>query len=116
MFKSFSRSITILRHSDGWYNDSGNYVDGSINEITIQASVQRLKMQALSALNVSIDGNYFVNYIKIYSAEELIPSANHSNGDMLIWNGRKYRVIYSSPSFGRVIEHYKSIAVEVIDD
>lgn len=119
---SFRKQFTILRRvtGSGYYDDDGIWVEGnSEGEITIKASVQPLNMQETAAL---AEGERTMNTVKIYTSTELYPAKEGIGGrrpqepDLLLWNGKRWRVIACAAYQSGVISHYKAYAQEVDDE
>ncbi len=117
---SFRRPITILRRSIGVMGEDGYYKPGSTSEMTIRASVQPLNTNEYTL--VAAEGSRNVGYVKIYTdvplqtEKEIGWNEGMSEADILLWQNRHYKVVQCDAYQSNVINHYKSIAKEVMPD
>jgi len=106
-------STYIIHREDnvGYYDDSGNYVEGERVSFSITADCQSLTAKELESLNIGRDN---LGKIKVFSDEELIVAipgtdgTNLRNGDRIIFNNDYYELIQRQ-KFGNLIPHYEYI-------
>lgn len=109
---SFRTKQTIIRTSNGSYNEDGNYTEGTTEEITIFASVQPISLDEYTKMFPS--GSRTVNAVKIYTNTKLYPDKeNEQEADVLEWDDRKWKIIACHAYQSKVISHYKAYAQEV---
>lgn len=103
--------LNVKRHVNGEYDDNGRWDDGGdSSSFTIKANVQdRLTWQDRQLLE---EGNRGRRAIRIYTPTELIftDTSTGQSGDTVMWQGRKYEVIYAVTYRMGVLNHTKAIA------
>lgn len=117
---SFRKPTQIRRRAAGrWVK--GRWVDGADEGIvTIQASVQPLRLVDYDQLQALMEGRRVEAAVRIYTAEALnVAGSNDRNGDRLIWpfapRPGEYLVVSVSPWQAGVISHYRYHAVLEIE-
>ena len=112
----FRKQIEVERRPAGSYNQNGIYENKSAETIEILASVQPLNAKDSEQFTLAgIEGNRTARLIKIYSDVPLQYETedNLNVADIVLWIGRRWKVILCEPWQSNVISHYKSYAVEV---
>lgn len=108
----FRKDLTVLRQSAGAYVD-GVFVPGSSSTLTIQASVQPVKMgRDMQALP---EGRHMSDYKKIYCADRLNVTADGEGvqPDKIVHLGYVYEIIDLDEAQSDVINHYRYLAVKI---
>lgn len=109
---SFRSPFTITRKSAGSYVN-GKWVEGSTSTFTIQASVQPLRGEEIQLLP---EGRRNSQAVRIYTDTQLyVKTDEQTNPDKLTAFGESYEVLSVEPWQSNVINHYKCIAVKVIE-
>lgn len=120
----FRKQQTFLRVSDGYYDDDGMWQEGTAEEQTFFASVQPLNAnEAQEYATLLKEGITQFNAVKIYSdtplrpAKQELPDKTPSvEADILLWQGRKWKVVHVADWQSDVINHYRMVAKEVEPD
>ncbi len=120
MGSSFRKPLTVLRMSGGKYDDDGYWQDGTTEEITIRASVQPMSVGAAARYTQMLGEGAFTSLIvDLYSDEPFLPEKQGSSeratqeADIVLWQGRRLKIIQCEPWLNDVINHYHSVAQEV---
>lgn len=117
---SFRKPLTVLRTSGGYYDSDGYWHDGTAKEITISASVQPLSVGEVKNYTQMLGEGAFTSLmVALYGDEPLLPE-KQANGeraaqeaDVILWQGRRMKVIRCEPWQNDVINHYRSVAQEI---
>jgi len=116
---SFRKPQTVKRYSGGYWDDDGEWNDGTFEEITIVASVQPLNVEELKQYSsVRPAGASQYSAVKIYSntllnVEKKLPDGTLQEADVLVWRGREWKVAMLEEWQSDVINHFRMIAWEV---
>jgi len=110
----FGSAHTIKRRvAEGYYDNSGNYVTGSLaDDFIVTADCQALTAKELESLNIGRDN---LGKIKIFCDTELIVAIPGTdgielqNGDRIVYLTEEYEIIQRL-KFGNLIPHYEYIA------
>lgn len=121
---SFRKQQTFLRVSAGYYDDDGMWHEGVPEEQTFLASVQPLNAnEAQEYATLLQEGITQFNAVKIYSSIPLRPAKQELpdgtpgvEADILLWRGRKWKVVHLAEWQSDVINHYRMVAKEVEPD
>lgn len=105
---SFRSRQQIIRQADGEYID-GRWVKGGDTRLEITASVQPASNDDMQNLP---EGKRIGRAVRIYTDALLNTDGADNNGDVLVWQGRHYRVIAVAPYRSGVISHYRYLAAE----
>lgn len=109
----FRYPVQIERTTGGTWNEDGNWSDGTVETLTIRASVQPLNGKEYT--QVQPEGDHTVNAVKVYSSVPLLPDRESTQeADVVLWQGSRFRVVQCDAFQSGVIPHYKSYALEVI--
>ncbi len=105
---SFRKNYTIKRKAQGSYV-KGIWTPGAVTEVTIKASFQPVGSDDISALAI---GRKDIGKIKGYSDTllNITDITAGTTGDIVVYNGKEYEVIYLDKNRSDVINHYKYIA------
>lgn len=111
----FGSTYTIKRTpAEGYYNNSGLYIEGSPEANTsIIADIQSLTSKELESLNIGRDD---LGKIKIFSDTELLVAlagedGNYlQNGDKVTFLNDDYEIIQRVPFVNNIIPHFEYIA------
>jgi len=109
-FASLRKPLKVKRVATGSYV-SGEWVDGTVSEITIHASVQPMNANDLQSLpeNRRAEGGF-----KLFSDERFqTVSEGERNPDIVEIEGEDYEIASCDPWKNGLIEHHKSLAVRV---
>lgn len=112
----FRKQTNIERRQAGSYNENGRYEKSPAETISVMASVQPLNASESEQYTLAdIEGNRTARLIKVYTDVPLLCDTedNLTVADIVIWGGKRWKVILCEPWQSNVISHYKSIAVEV---
>ena len=109
----FGSSYTIKRRvTEGYYDNSGNYVAGSLaDDFTVIADCQNLTAKELESLNIGRDN---LGKIKIFCDTELIVAipgedgTDLQNGDRIVYLNDEYEIIQRQ-KFDNLLNHYEYI-------
>ena len=122
MSSSFRKPLTVFRYSGGYYDSDGYWQDGTVEEITIAASVQPLSVgEVKNYTNVLPQGAFTFLMVALYSDEPFLPEKQGSEStamqkaDIVLWRGRRMKIIRCEPWQNDVINHYRSVAQEIED-
>ena len=117
---SFRRKQTVQRITGGYYDDDGMWNEGTAEEFTIMASVQPLNADEKSQYtDMQPEGATNYNAVKIYSSTPLQveKQAEGDNAgqeaDILLWRGRRWKVVNCEEWQSDVINHFRMVAWEV---
>lgn len=117
---SFRKTLTVRRYSSGFYDSDGYWHDGFAHEIQIAASVQPLAAgEASHYTNVQPQGAFTSLMVALYSDEPFLTEKQGSDADamqeadVVLWQGRRMKVVHCEPWQNDVINHYRSIAQEI---
>lgn len=117
---SFRKPLTVLRKSDGYYDSDGYWHDGKAEQITISASVQPMVAGESSHYTRMLGEGAFTSLmVALYSDVPLLPEKQANGerlaqeGDVVLWLGRKMKVIHCEPWQNDVINHFRSVAQEI---
>lgn len=117
---SFRQKLTVLRANGGHYDNDGMWQDGSSEELTVYASVQPLNADERSQYStLAPEGAAEYRAVKLYSNVPLKPAkqsedgAELSDADIVLWRGRKWRIVLCEDWQSNVINHYHMVAWEV---
>ena len=121
MLSSFRKQQTFRRYSGGYYDDNGEWNDGSFEESTFLASVQPLNQSEMSQyVDRMPQGGVVFSAVKIYSdtplrteKQELRDGTPFQEADQLVWRGRLWKVIQCEEWQSDVINHYRMVAWEI---
>ena len=110
----FGSNYTIKRkQANGYYNNSGLYVEGdAIADFTVVADCQAMSAKQLESLNIGRDN---LGKINIFCDTELIVAIpgddgnNLQNGDIIVFNNDDYEIIQRSNFVNNIISHYEYI-------
>lgn len=105
---SFRSKQQIIRQPDGQYV-KGRWVKGGDTTMEIMASVQPATNDDTQNLP---EGKRIERAVRIYTDALLNVDGADNNGDVLVWQGRHYRVIAVAPYRSNVISHYRYLAAE----
>ncbi len=122
MGSSFRKPYTVLRTFVGHYDNDGYWHDGAVEEITISASVQPMRMsERLHYTQMLGEGAFTSLIVELFSDEPLL-TEKQGNGvrpaqeaDVVLWQDRMMKVIQCEPWQNDVINHYRSVAQEIED-
>lgn len=104
---NFRKPQTIKRKSDGKWVD-GRWVEGSEVKTTIFASVQPLRKVDYEMLENQMSGMKLKGAVRIYTDEVLsVAGDDLTGGDVLVWQGREYRIVGASEWQSGIINHYR---------
>ena len=81
----YSREITVITQSDGYYNDSGDYVKGEEKEITMQGAVIRHRESKVYKSNGTLTLDDYALYLTEKPDIDLI-------GSIVKVDGQKFKV------------------------
>lgn len=120
----FRRKQKVLRVTGGHYNDRGIWEPGTTKELKVYASVQPLNANEASEYAKLLgEGISQFNAVKIYAgtplrtAKQELPDGTHGEeADILLWQGKKWRVVYTESWQSGIISHYRMVAWEVEPD
>lgn len=104
--------VVIYRRDKGGYVD-GDWVEGAISEITIQANIQPVKPHELLQFPESERSK---EWYKIYSAELMRTQLEGDNGydaDELYWQGNRYKVMKVQNYAMGILDHHKAWAARI---
>jgi predicted nucleic acid-binding protein len=103
----FPKKYTINELSSGEYVD-GWWEEGAMFSMEIEADIQPLTGRELESLDVGRRG---VGKIRIYTDKDLqiADAAINDNGDIVIYDEKKYEIISKEPRKG-IMNHNKYIA------
>lgn len=110
---SFRKTTPIKRTTPGHYDDdTGLWVEGQEDTLSIQMSVQPLRVDEMDALP---EGRRSSRAVKIYANVELLPADQDTgqNADVITWFGKAWEVVSCMPYQSGVLPHWKAVAVEV---
>ena len=117
---SFRKKQTVQRVTGGYYDDDGMWNEGTAEEFTIMASVQPLNADEKSQYtDMQPEGATNYNAVKIYSSTPLQveKQAEEDNAgqeaDILLWRGRRWKVVNCEEWQSDVINHFRMVAWEV---
>lgn len=118
---SFRKKQTFLRVNGGYYDDDGIWQEGTPEEQTFLASVQPLNAnEAQEYATLLKEGITQFNAVKIYSDTPLRPTKQELpdktpsvEADILLWRGRKWKIVHLAEWQSDVINHYRMVAKEV---
>jgi len=114
---SFRRKATFLRTAGGAYDKKGRWQGGKSSEVIIPCSIQPLSAGEKAQLTAA--GYTYHEAVKIYTDEPLnavshaTDEAGTVEGDKLLWHKRQWLVVACDAFQMNVINHYRSIALEV---
>lgn len=114
---SFRRKATFLRRTGGAYDDKGRWQSGTAEEVIIPCSIQALSSGEKAQLTAA--GYTYSEAVRIYTDEPLnaatyaTSEAGTVEGDLLLWHKRQWLVVACDAFQMNVINHYRSIALEV---
>lgn len=90
----------------------GRWVDGAETPGTIQASVQPAKKVDYDLMQAQLDGRRIAAAVRIYTDTRLnVAGENASNGDVLLWEGKRYTVAGVAPWRTTILAHYRYLAI-----
>ena len=117
---SFRTKQTVERITGGYYDDGGMWHDGEAETLEIIASVQPLngneKQQYVDMLP---EGAVNYNAVKIYSNTPLQVEKQEQGevagqeADVLLWRGKRYKIVNCEEWQSNVISHYRMVGWEV---
>ena len=117
---SFRKPLTVLRYSGGYYDSDGYWQDGTAEEIQIRASVQPLSAgEVKNYTNVQPQGAFTSLMVALYSDVPFLPEKQGSctnsmqEADIVLWQGRRMKIVRCEPWQNDVINHYRSVAQEI---
>jgi hypothetical protein len=117
---SFRTKQTVERVTGGYYDDDGMWQDGEAETIEIIASVQPLNSdERAQYVEMLPEGATNYNAVKIYSNTALQVEKQEQDGnagqeaDVLLWRGKRYKVVNCEESQSNVISHFRMVAWEV---
>ena len=121
---SFRKPCTVLRTAGGHYDDDGMWVPGTSEEFQVWASVQPMNEQEVAQYtHLRPEGASQFSAVKIYSStalqeetQELPDGTPALEADVLLWRGRRWKVVLCADWQNDVINHFKMIAWEVEPD
>ena len=111
---------TDERVTGGYYDDDGMWHDGEAETIEIIASVQPLNSdERAQYVEMLPDGATNYNAVKIYSNTALQVEKQEQDGnagqeaDILLWRGKRYKIVNCEEWQSNVISHFRMVAWEV---
>ena len=117
---SFRKPLTVLRYSGGYYDNDGYWNGGTAEEIKISASVQPLSVgEVKNYTNVQPQGAFTSLMVALYSDVPFLPEKQASatdvmqEADIVLWRGKRMKIIRCEPWQNDVINHYRSVAQEI---
>ena len=119
---SFRTKQTVERVTDtsGYYDDDGMWHNGEAETIEIIASVQPLNADEKSQyVEMRPEGATNYNAVKIYSNTPLQVQKQARGGiagqeaDILLWRGKKYKIVNCEEWQSNVISHFRMVGWEV---
>lgn len=119
---SFRKPQQILRVSGGHYDEEGMWQPGeTVEEFSILASVQPMNLNETQQYSqLKPEGATSLKAVKIYSTEPLRAALQERadgtpgvEADILLWRGRRWKVVFCAEWQSDVINHYKMVAWEV---
>ena len=120
MGSSFRKPVTVLRHTEGYYDEDGYWRDGEPQELTILASVQPMSAGASAHYTQMLGEGAFTSLlVELYSDEPFLFHKQGTEGrptqeaDVVLWQGRRMKIIQCEPWQNDVIPHYHSVAQEI---
>lgn len=121
---SFRKAQTVRRYSGGYWDDNGEWNDGTYEEVTIMASVQPLNVEELAQYaKLQPQGTSQFSAVKIYSntllgtaKQELPDGTILQEADILLWRGKEWKIVMPEEWQSGVIDHFRMIAWEVEPD
>lgn len=120
MSSSFRKPLTVLRTSGGHYDTDGYWHDGVVGEITISASVQPLSVgEVKNYTHMLGEGAFTALMVALYSDVPFHPEKQATGtraaqeADVVLWRGRRLKVVRCEPWQNDVINHYRSVAQEI---
>lgn len=110
----FGSDYVIKRNqADGYYDNSGVYVAGTIiADFTVEADCQSMSAKEIESLNIGKDN---LGKIKIFCDTELIIAVpgtdgyDLQNGDRIVFLDDEYEIIKRIPFINNVISHFEYI-------
>lgn len=121
---SFRSQQTYRRYSGGYWDNNGEWNDGTYEELTFMASVQPLNQQEVAQyVEMMPSGGVNFSAVKIYSNTPLrVEKQAQKDGtplqeaDVLVWRGRLWKVIQCEDWQSNVINHFRMVAWEIEPD
>jgi len=117
---SFRTKQTVERVTGGYYDDNGMWQDGEVETIEIIASVQPLNSdERAQYVEMLPEGATNYNAVKIYSNTALQVEKQEQDGnagqeaDILLWRGKKYKIVNCEEWQSNVISHFRMVGWEV---
>ena len=117
----FRKKHKVLRITGGDYDENGIWQEGAEEEFFIFASVQPLGLSDSDEYaNLQPEGASRINAVKIYSntplnaTKQALPDGTPGiDGDILVWRGKRWKVVGVREYQSDVINHYRMVAKEV---
>lgn len=109
---SFRKPQTVKRFAGGKYVKGRWVADEESETLQIMASVQPVTNDDMQNLP---EGKRIERAVKIYTDELLRVEGTDEQGDIILWQGREYRVIAIAPNQMGVISHYRYYAVTEVE-
>ena len=117
---SFRTKQTVERVTGGYYDDDGMWHGGDAETIEIIASVQPLNSdERAQYVEMLPEGATNYNAVKIYSNTTLQVEKQEQDGnagkeaDVLLWRGKRYKIVNCEEWQSNVISHFRMVAWEV---
>ena len=117
---SFRTKQTVERVTGGYYDDDGMWHDGETATIEIIASVQPLNSdERAQYVDMLPEGATNYNAVKMYSNTALQVEKQEQDGnagqeaDVLLWRGKKYKIVNCEEWQSNVISHFRMVGWEV---
>jgi hypothetical protein len=117
---SFRTKQTFERVTGGYYDDDGMWHDGEAETIEIIASVQPLNQnEKTQYVDMLPEGAVNYNAVKIYSNTQLRVEKQEQGeavgqeADVLLWRGKRYKIVNCEEWQSNVISHFRMVGWEV---
>ena len=117
---SFRTKQTVERITGGYYDDGGMWHDGQAETLEIIASAQPLNSdEKAQYVGMLPEGAANYNAIKIYSNTPLQVEKQEQGAvagqeaDVLLWCGKRYKIVSCEEWQSNVINHYRMVGWEV---
>lgn len=110
-FAVFRKPLTVKRHAAGSYV-GGFWTEGSVNPLTIQASVQPASQADMQLLP---EGRRITSAYRLYTDDTLLLAKGNQQADRVVVQGEDYEVLAEAHWDNGVLPHKSYVVSRIVE-